>query len=63
MQKSWTPPKNNMRETIEGQPLTGSPKRSVLPMIYSIKIKAMIQERMPTIEAIANGAVENARIP
>ena len=47
----------------EGYPATGSPKIRVLTIIMHIKIKANIHNNIPIIDAIANGAVENATIP
>lgn len=41
----------------------GSPNANVFIIIANIKIPATTQNKNPTIEAIARGAVENAVIP
>ena len=45
-----------------GHPATGSPNANVLIIITSIIINEIIQKSIPTIDAIAKGAVEKATI-
>ena len=47
----------------DGYPATGSVQIKVLTTIITIIIKATIQKATPKIDAIASGAVENAKIP
>ena len=62
-QKSWMPPKSKMMQMVAGKPATGSPQMMVLMKKYKMRIKAIRQNRTPTTEAMANGAVEKPMMP
>ena len=49
--------------TVEGQPLTGSPKINVLITIIKIIINAIIENIEPKMEAICKGPTLKAVIP
>ena len=63
IQNSWIPLTKKMIHTKLGQPDVGSPTISVLTIIIRIKMNDIRQKIIPTIELIANGAVEKAIIP
>ncbi len=62
-QSSCRPPTKRMRQAREGQPDTGSPKRSVFIIITMSAMKATRHITMPLIEAMESGFVENAKMP
>ena len=52
----------NIIHTSDGQPLVGSPKMIVLPIITKISKNEIIQNKIPINEARISGVVENAVI-
>ena len=62
-QNNWIPLTKKMIQTRLGHPVVGSPKARVLIIITNIIMNDTRQKIKPTIEAMANGAVEKATIP